>query len=256
MKKFLFYAGAFFVGIFSGGPIGAIVLLIIAHYMVKNKSSKKEEYSDSEEDIIYLFYSVAFTIGDNIKIDKKRILQIIWERNVKPEIKDEDINKCYIDFIKELDCINKITDSDFKEEVESLDLNDKKNILLSEINTFYPELGDELLREIEKYAKIMGLSDFYEEIKTNIRNHKESGYNQRDSQEKTGGADGIDYYSILGCSPGDSLIDIKKAYRKKMSEFHPDKISGKGLSESFMKFAEEESKKINEAYEEIVKKHR
>jgi DnaJ like chaperone protein len=47
--------------------------------------------------------------------------------------------------------------------------------------------------------------------------------------------------------------EIKKAYRKKCREFHPDTLASKGLSEEFMDFAHKEIVKINEAYEAIKK---
>lgn len=51
-----------------------------------------------------------------------------------------------------------------------------------------------------------------------------------------------DYYEILGLSKGASAAEIKKAYRKKAIEFHPDKNPGD-------KQAEANFKKAAEAYE-------
>ena len=59
------------------------------------------------------------------------------------------------------------------------------------------------------------------------------------------------YYKILGVSPTATNKEIKKAWRQKAQEFHPDKVQGTGLSEAFVKYATEQLQKINEAYDKI-----
>ena len=52
-------------------------------------------------------------------------------------------------------------------------------------------------------------------------------------------------------SPQDSDDDIKKVYRKLMSENHPDKLAGRGLPESMREMAEERTGEITHAYDVI-----
>ena len=58
-------------------------------------------------------------------------------------------------------------------------------------------------------------------------------------------------YAVLGVSPDASDDEVKKAFRAKVMEYHPDKIVSKGLPEEFLKFAEEKFKEVNEAYDRI-----
>jgi len=64
-----------------------------------------------------------------------------------------------------------------------------------------------------------------------------------------------DAYKVLEVSPGMSDAEIKKAYREKCVQFHPDKLASKGLPDEFMKYAHEQLAKINDAYE-VIKKAR
>ena len=63
------------------------------------------------------------------------------------------------------------------------------------------------------------------------------------------------YYAILGCDRNDSNENIKKQYRKLVSDYHPDKIASKGLPEEFTKFANDKFREIREAYE-VIKRER
>ncbi|PKB62502.1 MAG: molecular chaperone DnaJ, partial [SAR202 cluster bacterium Ae2-Chloro-G3] len=50
-----------------------------------------------------------------------------------------------------------------------------------------------------------------------------------------------DYYDILGVGRGVGEEDIRKAFRKKAMEFHPDRNKSAGAEDKF--------KEINEAYQ-------
>ncbi len=61
-----------------------------------------------------------------------------------------------------------------------------------------------------------------------------------------------DAYAALGVEPSASDAHIKRAYRRLMSENHPDKLAGRGLPESMREIAEERTREITAAYRVIT----
>ena len=64
-----------------------------------------------------------------------------------------------------------------------------------------------------------------------------------------------DAYIALGIESGVSDKDLKRAYRKLMSEHHPDKLIAKGVPEDMVRIATEKAQDIQVAYD-MVKKSR
>ena len=62
-------------------------------------------------------------------------------------------------------------------------------------------------------------------------------------------------YKVLEVSAEASDAEIKKVYRQKCVEYHPDKLASKGLPEEFMTYAHDQLAKVNEAYD-LIKKER
>jgi DnaJ like chaperone protein len=78
----------------------------------------------------------------------------------------------------------------------------------------------------------------------------------RFAQGKTTSADALDdAYKALGVTKDSSDQEIKRAYRKQMSQYHPDKLIGQGLPEDMIAMATEQSKEIQQAYD-LIKKSR
>lgn len=63
-------------------------------------------------------------------------------------------------------------------------------------------------------------------------------------------------YQALGVDSDISDKELKYAYRKLMSEYHPDKLSGRGVPEDMVKLATERSQEIQSAYELLKKSRR
>ncbi|MEO5343115.1 MAG: co-chaperone DjlA [Gammaproteobacteria bacterium SHHR-1] len=58
-------------------------------------------------------------------------------------------------------------------------------------------------------------------------------------------------YQLLGLTRQASEAEIKRAYRRLMSQHHPDKLVSKGLPEEMIKVAEQKTIEIKQAYEQI-----
>ncbi|MEL0629321.1 co-chaperone DjlA [Psychromonas aquatilis] len=66
-------------------------------------------------------------------------------------------------------------------------------------------------------------------------------YNKADSE--------ADAYKVLGIESTATDKEVKRAYRKLMSQNHPDKLASKGLPDEMMELAKEKAQDIQKAYE-------
>jgi DnaJ like chaperone protein len=58
-------------------------------------------------------------------------------------------------------------------------------------------------------------------------------------------------YEILGVDRNATDAEVKKAYRRMMSQHHPDKLIAKGLPEEMIRMATEKTQQIKAAYEQV-----
>ncbi|AWK13796.1 co-chaperone DjlA [Candidatus Fukatsuia symbiotica] len=79
-----------------------------------------------------------------------------------------------------------------------------------------------------------------------------AGGNQQGSFKQTTQVPTLaDACKVLGVKPSDDSVVIKRAYRKLMSEHHPDKLLAKGLPPEMMEMAKEKTQEIQAAYDLI-----
>ncbi|WP_294963504.1 DnaJ domain-containing protein [Sulfurimonas sp.] len=87
--------------------------------------------------------------------------------------------------------------------------------------------------------------------------YKQQGYNQHNYSNTQSSISDLDrYYEILESSKNDQFDTIKKNYRRLIKEYHYDSIASKGLPEDMLKYSEEKTKELNEAYGAIKKLNR
>ncbi|EKJ96712.1 DnaJ family molecular chaperone [Bradyrhizobium lupini HPC(L)] len=68
--------------------------------------------------------------------------------------------------------------------------------------------------------------------------------------------DGRDPYRVLGVSPSDDFLDIRKRYRSLVAEHHPDKLIARGVPMELHAAANERMAALNAAYAAIEKERR
>lgn len=107
---------------------------------------------------------------------------------------------------------------------------------------------------LQRVAQYLGFDraqflQFLDMLQAQQRFHQRGyGSNQATSRDAL-----ADAYRALGVSSGASDADIKKAYRKLMSQHHPDKLIAQGVPPDMVKLATEKTQEIQAAYELIEK---
>lgn len=114
-------------------------------------------------------------------------------------------------------------------------------------------LDEEERQALHNIARLLGFSTrdldrLLEMIIAGEQFHQQRSGSPQSSKEQLGNA-----YKVLGCSPEMSEQQIKKAYRKLMSQNHPDKLIAKGLPPEMMEVAKQKTQDIQSAYEIISK---
>jgi len=100
-------------------------------------------------------------------------------------------------------------------------------------------------------AQHLGFSHFeLDRLLQMIEGQQHFHQGKQQQQQETSIADS---YKVLGIDENASDKEVKRAYRKLMSQHHPDKLASKGLPEEMMMLAKEKAQDIQRAYEALRK---
>jgi DnaJ like chaperone protein len=126
------------------------------------------------------------------------------------------------------------------------------------------ELDDAERSVLHTIAKFLGyskgeLDNLLEMIIAGANFQQQSGHGYR--QQGTGNAPAsgqqlANAYKVLGVDKDTAMPVIKKAYKKLMSQHHPDKLIAKGLPPEMMEIAKQKTQDIQAAYDMIDKQNK
>jgi DnaJ like chaperone protein len=123
------------------------------------------------------------------------------------------------------------------------------------------ELDDAERSVLHTIAKFLGyskseLDNLLEMIIAGANFHQQTGRGYRQQGSGNVPASGqqlVNAYKVLGVDKDTAMPVIKKAYKKLMSQHHPDKLIAKGLPPEMMESAKQKTQDIQAAYDMIVK---
>ena len=116
------------------------------------------------------------------------------------------------------------------------------------------ELGNEERMALHRIAKQLGFSvSQLDQLLEMIIAGAQFNQNRGNVSQSTSKQQLENAYKLLGVNASDSAQVIKKAYRKQMSQHHPDKLVAKGLPPEMMEIAKQKAQDIQAAYELIGK---
>ena len=229
------------IGFALGGPLGAMAGAVFGHAFDKNKEMEgggRPPYLSSHEEANMTFFVAVFSMLAKLArvdgyVSKAEIETIERFMSEDLHLTPQSRNAAVGIFQTALDSPQTFEDFAVQFCYQPQILEFMLDILfrLSVADGKLTEESEELLRSA---ARIFGIG---EERYKRIR------------QSYAADTDG--YYAVLGVSRSDSAEEIKKAYRRLVQEYHPDKIAAKGLPEEFNRFAHDKFREIQEAYEKV-----
>jgi DnaJ like chaperone protein len=240
------------VGLFSGGFWGLIFGGVVGFMISRALKGVAHAINPQEA-----FFRATFTVMGRIAKADGRVTEdeIQFARDVMMQMRlDESRKRQAIDFFTE----GKEPDMDLARVVKPLGimLKHRPAVKLMFVEVLLQsamadgEVSPSEMQVIEEVCEYLDFgAETVEEIIARVRA-------QRDFyQHGQAGVDSAvllkDAYAVLGVAETATDAEVKKAYRRQMSQHHPDKLVSKGLPEEMIELAKEKSQEIQAAYERI-----
>ena len=259
------------LGFFAGGLFGAMVGGFVGHLFDRGLSqSMRFDFGGERERLQKLFFETTFSIMGHVAKADGRVSEA--------EIASAEALMTRLQFnadqrTQAITCFKQGAAADFQLEPliarfvrEGGRSHNLPAILLEFLVTIAladGELADEEKAILMQTAGYIGINPRqFEQLLAMLLAQQQfhQGYQQYGSHSGAGSAGArtdslANAYAALGVRDNDDDKTIKHAYRKLMSEHHPDKLIARGVPEEMLKVATEKAQEIQAAYD-LIKRQR
>ena len=240
------------LGFVFGGPIGAIIGAALGGNFDRGIKMGGQFDMGDQERVQAAFFTTAFSVmGHVAKADGHVSAQeIAAAKSIMAQMQlSAEQSKAAIKFFDQ----GKAADFPLEEILRQFkkECHGRRNLIQMFVEIqIATALADGKVDESEKHVlytigKILGFSRSQIDHLFNMANAQ--GASTNDSLTLT------QAYKILGIKKDSSEAEVKKAYRRLMSQHHPDKLVAKGLTDEMIQLATEKTQEIRKAYDLIKK---
>lgn len=255
------------LGLFAGGIVGAIIGLLVGHFFDKAFGQALVfDFGADREKLQQLFFETTFSVMGHLakadgRISEQEIAQaeaLIARVGLNSEHRQQAIGYfkrgAQADFELEPVIAKFVNEGGRGHRLPVLLLEFLVSMALAD-GVVHPAEQEVLNRT----ASALGINarQFQQLLAMLLAQHDfgRQGQYQQGGQAAPRGEALAKAYQALGVEASASDRDIKRAYRKLMSEHHPDKLIAKGVPEDMLKLATETAQEIQAAYE-LIKQSR
>ena len=255
------------LGFMAGGIVGAIIGLMVGHFFDKGFGQALGfDFGADRERLQQLFFETAFSVMGHLakadgRISEEEVAQaeaLITRVGLSAEHRQQAINYFKQGALEgfELEPViaRFVSEGGRGHRLPVLLLEFLVSMALAD-GVIHPTEQDVLNRT----AAALGINtrQFQQLLAMLMAQHDfgQQGQYQQGAQAAPRGDALLKAYQALGVESSASDREVKRAYRKLMSEHHPDKLIARGVPEDMLKLATETAQEIQAAYE-LVKQSR